>query len=597
MSSAHRFGIVVAAAAALVACAVDSELGVDEGAHTTADPVAQNDPMNWVELDLETFITQEAQIGIPYPVAQHLELSHPLTLRLQAWADRIDREVRKLFRKRTGQDLVAPRPRILIVKDKEPNGWVSPIPICFSKPLRVGHATVRPSCVRPHNWAPTDQAMIAVANRTLDSYQCSLRDEGSTIVASGADCAALTPEAVLPYATAQFIGITIGDVAGHGSELGVVATLAHELGHYYRAHASSAAMFESFFYEQLEVAPPERPRPPPDNARLVQEAETFGISKYFTSIPGQRLPRGLFDPINGVGWLLRDVEHRYPEGFACHEAAAIAAEPWVTRGGDAHSPDVQEGYLRLESAIIDCAPRIRVAASSAANTLGETDLLERFGRDGVHGATTLREFLDGAAARANTDEAMEREFTGDLARRHLGLYTTEQEADDFRQEWTSRIGLDPKAVLDDTVVDLRNWLGKDGPLPDTDITWDECEALYRKGFVDTAPDGTRTTHFVPLGDLHDPHHGVCYRVFNSLRELQAHGYQRANVRLPVDGPWEPLKAQAKEVFDALAVAPPPPIEEAAPNPAIDGGGAPDANGPAGPLRALGERGTPIIDRY
>jgi hypothetical protein len=596
-----------AAAAALVACAADSDLGVDEGAHTAEQPVAGNDPMNWAEIDLDTFVVEEERLGSSVSVANHLDLSHAVTLRLQAWADRIDRGVRELFHERTGHDLVAPRPQILVIQNKEPNGWVSPVGVCFSKPFRVAASEITPPCVKPRNWTAPDEARIANVNRALAGTQCSLRDDGTAIVVSGAECATLTYDQLLPYAAAQYVAITISDVAGHASELGAVATLAHELGHYYRGHASSAATFQSFFYEQPEVARPERPRAPDDNARLLQESDTFGLSKFYASIPGQRFPRGLVYSIGDLGLRLGNLEQTFPDGFACHDAAAIAGEPWAAgEVWDTQSAVFQAGYLRLESALLECAPRIRVGLVAAANTVAEEDLLTLFGRYAVHGATTLRDFLDGAVAHANTDEAMEREFTGELTRRRLGLYTTEQEADEFQEEWTTRIGLDPKAILDETVVDIRNWVSK-APRDDAEITWDQCEELYRRSFVETAPDGARTTHFVQLGDLHDPHHGECYRVFNLLRELQAHRYQAANERPPVEGPWDPIKAQAKELLDALDAAPPPvdPPNVPAPNPdtgdaaadAAEGVAAPTPNGHVRPLRRLGGRGVPIMDRH
>src|SRR5678815_4728981 len=145
-----------AAAAALVACAADSDLGVDEGAHTAEQPVAGNDPMNWAEIDLDTFVVEEERLGSSVSVANHLDLSHPVTLRLQAWADRIDRGVRELFHERTGHDLVAPRPQILVIQNKEPNGWVSPVGVCFSKPFRVAASEITPPCVKPRNWTAPD---------------------------------------------------------------------------------------------------------------------------------------------------------------------------------------------------------------------------------------------------------------------------------------------------------------------------------------------------------------------------------------------------------------------------------------------------------
>ncbi len=54
-----------------------------------------------------------------------------------------------------------------------------------------------------------------------------------------------------------------------------------------------------------------------------------------------------------------------------------------------------------------------------------------------------------------------------------------------------------------------------------------CEAVYHAGF----------TSYVPLGSLRDPHHSMCYRLFNLTREAQAHAYVTATSRAPMSPPW------------------------------------------------------------
>ena len=60
--------------------------------------------------------------------------------------------------------------------------------------------------------------------------------------------------------------------------------------------------------------------------------------------------------------------------------------------------------------------------------------------------------------------------------------------------------------------------------------------------------------FIPLGDLHDTHHGGPYRAFNISRELEAHGYTAMGSTPSLPHSWE----QVIEVAVALRERVPPP---------------------------------------
>lgn len=147
-----------------------------------------------------------------------------------------------------------------------------------------------------------------------------------------------------------------------------------------------------------------------------------------------------------------------------------------------------------------------------------------------------------------------------MAEQRLGFYTTEQEADEISLEILARMGMPPtlgpdsQALLHKIVDDLSAGRGDSG-----DIKWEKCAALRERGFKDDAGQVVS----VPVGNLSDPHHSFCFRVFNMQRELEAHKYQLATERpRPPGEPWSKLLQRMQNDVDP----PPPP-----PPPAADAG--------------------------
>jgi hypothetical protein len=54
--------------------------------------------------------------------------------------------------------------------------------------------------------------------------------------------------------------------------------------------------------------------------------------------------------------------------------------------------------------------------------------------------------------------------------------------------------------------------------------------------------------FVPIGDLSEPHHSDCYRLFNFWREQQHHAYQ-ATSTITFQPGWDMIQAHARELTD------------------------------------------------
>ena len=57
--------------------------------------------------------------------------------------------------------------------------------------------------------------------------------------------------------------------------------------------------------------------------------------------------------------------------------------------------------------------------------------------------------------------------------------------------------------------------------------------------------------FVPIGDLSEPHHSDCYRLFNFWRE-QKHRKYEVDVPYAFAADWEPLRLQAAALTQQAA---------------------------------------------
>jgi hypothetical protein len=150
----------------------------------------------------------------------------------------------------------------------------------------------------------------------------------------------------------------------------------------------------------------------------------------------------------------------------------------------------------------------------------------------------------------------------------IGLYTTEQEADEFALQLGAKMGLSGDAVLAGwldmmraidrlyarsyTPEELAQWRQTSGELDAP-----TCEALLKSDFT---KDGQPVT--VSMGQLDEPHHASCYRLFNLWREARAQRYVTAPAGEELSPAWSTLKADAARLS---AAAPAP-----APAPATDG---------------------------
>jgi hypothetical protein len=116
----------------------------------------------------------------------------------------------------------------------------------------------------------------------------------------------------------------------------------------------------------------------------------------------------------------------------------------------------------------------------------------------------------------------------EIARRNgLGWYTAEQEADELSLELLHLSGQDPASAYGA----LFKLMGRKDEMDLNGLTNVECRKLLAENWQ---MDSKLVNMF--YGDLNDPHHSLCYRVWNVYQEISDHGYKgpytKSNSQIP-----------------------------------------------------------------
>ena len=518
-----------------------------------------NSPFYWATSDYAGFTASAQSIGLP--VATPIASTDALTRRLQTWVDRIDALVRDEVKRSTGSTLVAPRPIVEVLPSGNTfNAWVSPVVACsgvnppgalagsesFLRGSTLSHSAPY-QCVRP-TWPGADEFRV-FWNRAKPG--CTLAADLSV---GGTSCAVdgAQPGELAVLSTSPYIHVSTDLIKGL-SEPAMVVVLAHELGHYYRAHVSDAVLQRYNFWYDTELDRKKLPVPAANAADLqAKYAEIVnGPRTVQATVPGHYSPRLRAFLLTGIAPLLTE---RTEPGFVC-AAARDALGPWVPSLLDGYgtATEAMTSYLRFEAALVACAPRLDLTGDPGAHAMSFGQVIMAVFGAKLTGATfpfhaTLADVLAALDTRAVRLDQKAATLTRQVSQNRIGLYTTEQEADEIALEISTRLGLAPDQVLE-------SWLGFmtaiAGAVPPAYRAQYEqantsCKALLDAGFSTTSASGTKVPVFVPIGDLSEPHHSDCYRLFNFWRAQKLRKYQ---VTTPVvfEAGWDALQAEAQQL--------------------------------------------------
>jgi len=576
MSIKGRTGLGVLAALAIAACAAPEEADVasSEAASTSRPYVQENRPYWWADSSYDEFVSAQARtFGQTLPAA--LPDDDALTVRIQTWLDRLHAVVKRDVERSSGRPFAAPRPIAKVLLSKATfNAWVSGVPACVGSPFGRPQAVtglaayldrdrvmpmVADGCVRAPGWRKAE----AVSFWNEGRLACALSDDGDSVSARGSGCSveAQASDDVAIAAASPFIQFTT-DLVSELEEKSLVVVAAHELGHYYRGHATVRGHAKYGFWYERENGRKTLPVPASNAAELeaaykevVQEGRVLG-GPSFASRYSARSRRFL---LTGLAPLLAA---RTESGFVC-AAARDALGPWTDAilQSEAPSEEARAAYLAYESKLAACAPRLALKGDVTATSISAGSVLFAAGaaRPGPKAKISLRigdtlgTFLDRFDAQAKELDGKAARLMARLKANKIGLYTTEQEADELALELATKVGLTSAEVLAGWVdfmgavdrvyarayapEDLAAWRASSGELDAP-----TCEALLLRDFT---KNGAPVT--VGMGQLDEPHHASCYRLFNMWREARARQFVPAAPLAELSPPWETLRTRAAQL--------------------------------------------------
>lgn len=544
------------------------EFGSDDGkADGSAIPLIQtNSPFYWAQSDYDSFRTTWFELG-GWELKPAIDDADRLTARLQLWVDKLDTMVRTELERSMGEPLVTPKPILKVVPSGSTfNAWVSGTLACTGAPV-AGAAAGTPdktflrseevyhggfsTCVKP-GWSELEDLQSFWARH---QPKCKL---GSDLSISGAACAVETytaPGELAFLSVSPYIHFST-DLLAQLEEETVIVVLAHELGHYYRAHVSDAKVQRYNFWYETEVDRKKLPVP----SALAQELQAAyaeiekGPEAVQPNTAGHYSPRLRHWVLSSVAPMLRE---RTESNFVC-AAARDALGPWVEPflANYGLPSDGLTAYLDFERKLAACAPRLDMRSEGTATTLSFGTLLMKVPEAQLPPASfpfysTLANVLDALNTKAvNLDQKAAR-LLQRVRDNRIGLYTTEQEADNLALALSVKLGISPDRVLA-AWQDFMGAVARAVPeayRPQYEAENAQCNAWLDAEFTTVDAHGKRTPVFVPMGDLTEPHHSSCYRLFNFWREQKLKNYAPAT-ELALDGGWSELREYAKQLSDA-----------------------------------------------
>lgn len=565
----------------LIACgtSADDSVGSDEANHTEGELVWSNSPFQWADVDRDTFEQQASGTTV-----NDDKLVAP---RLQAWVDRYDAIVRQVVKEKTKQTLVAPKPRIRLVLDPEPNAFIQPIYSCLATVAGEGSIPDPPPNTDAGAATSSADGVVLLTSKTFEAMPVcptikwtndakgiawfnDLKGGQLTKTSVGFDLTIPgvpvqhTPRVSL-VSTAPFVNVHLGLITS-STEKEVGATLAHELGHYYRTHSTTSIQDKYDFWYDRDEQLPERPQAADHQEEYRRNYALYRVPRFV--VPGQKHHPRFGSTL--VRWA-RDLAPA--AGSACEEVPkAMAALSDGVKNSllrDQYRPltrDAKSAYLTIEKAMDACMAKATLSDTPAAENPDEFSrsfFLQRVDPTLLAGAgATVSKLIDYATKLEEFGKSIDAQapaFFKRLQENKIGLYTDEQEADEIGLELATRIGLtaDEMILSEINLSKLIEKLtqGNSNAAAYYDYAGEiyaaQCEALYKAGFKENGAD----VH-VPVG-IDDPHHNQCYRAFNMFRENKAHAYKTAKPTYPQGGAaWSEVQAQAQALLDGKIVPPP-----------------------------------------
>lgn len=580
----NRIGLAawIATGTLALACGGSDEVTSTESDHTAGEYIQANHPLFWNDSDYTQFrtITDEGSWSPnPQPVG-----TDDLAQRwLQAWTDRIDALVREKVLADTGAELVAPKPIMhLLPSSSISNAWVTAVPACVPWKVRArGAAALEEGqepvdgklastllfnhygkkvaeasraradgstlCVSRDDFAPFAARFITDWNQGTPACPANLADDGVVEIEPSCLGEFSHASASAIYAISPHVQFA-SDLLAAGSEGGAVFVVAHELAHYYRAHGSPLARHKYGFWYDQDARTARRPVPAKDAAeleKLYREVEAMPRANALSIEGANHTPRYRALVLETVCSYVGARAGVEGIDASCTEAAALCKTVAPLRYAGQANAEQSAAYLQLETTLEACGVAERLgsveepAVASLVRSLQGKGYLPAGPVEAAPLPESFGALLTSLAEQARAQDDKVARFAERLRLGRIGLYTTEQEADELALEWVNLLGFRTQDALEGWIDYLRYF--QRGYAPRGEPSAVECKELLDSDFKQG-----RAFVTVWLGDLNSAHHGGCYRVYNMWREQRAHRYVPAEtVARPDFATWEQVLEQAK----------------------------------------------------
>jgi hypothetical protein len=520
--------------------------------------------------------------------------------RIQFWLDAFHAQLIKKYPSKM-KDVVKPSAQVLVTRS--PNAFVMPVPVCYDVKLiidssaelnswntvdaaavsrtgEIGRPWSSETCVKKGEDVEFLTQYVKDFNALKNTCKLSLEERsGKTVLVAGESCRTESAFEGVAAANNVVLHPVAGIITVHSglltmmTEEEVVSVLAHELGHYYKVHVDHPySSTYDYFYTLKQTSPNGKPVAEPGLASLGQKAQQAELPNAgYRLVPGQKFRTELFVPIMAMGAVISKKQDCSENNCnkACADFAAFSnSRDFRSAIGDfpfgALDEDGLTAYKSFEAKALACFEDVSIGDDklkegksieakmvSYAITYDRT-VASMFASTEVHGDVLTT--LGSATKSLMTAETKLMEPLAEAARRALGYYTTEQEADELSVEWLAMIGMRPEATIDaefalgDFVEKMRKaaWV-KQSPV---EFDMATCKRLYRNSWRDE--NGKYV--IVPIGDYADPHHSSCFRAFNADREIDIHNLKPdTSVSLPAapGGSWAKIQAEVNKIHNGV----------------------------------------------
>ncbi|MEZ4741736.1 MAG: M48 family metalloprotease [Bdellovibrionota bacterium] len=559
--------------------------------HDTNSPVTSIEKGQWVNLSEDEF--DNFIIPYTYPGSPSLPSNHKLVQKAKNWIAKIDNQLRQKH-----PDLLrsVPTPKTKVIQNESANAFVASAFICFDieadlpqsgdsidalyLDIADGQTYKWPegiSCVDRSNVKLLQDALNRFNNRGNDcrfSLHKGVVTVGTACKNGDTEDVSNAKRVVIPQ-TADWITITTKLFETMETEESFVAVIAHELGHYYKAHSLRAEKEYGYYYKIGAENPNHRPSADPKVQIAGEEAykgaETLGVLSNFVGIDTQTLHSALYFAAGDLAY------QRCKQGScsqACSKVAKLAeSKSFIEKMGLFPFQETDDStYRAFEKKAQQCLQEIPFNTNSQNNSDWEkiissvktpewnpiSTLISERGVELVNGwLGNVAGTLTKPTSEDNYFEALEelsKQLNNSLNSSYqalktakdlrLGQYTSEQEADELAGEWLTDIGVNAKSVGDAFIF---LGAGRPNSLGGFLYGGEKCKELRDRDWKDKNGDDI----FVPIGDYSEIHHSSCFRAYNADREVTAHHYdvnKNAKITLSDDSSWKDIQTTAS-TFD------------------------------------------------